>query len=249
MRCRINILCGLFLLMFIFCLPCAAQAKKVNGQTVYSEKTVDARIKTIQDYYYNKQSQLKVIKNKCTSTFGGEKMTVQWYFHGSDLMFAYGSNNKYQVRAYYYKNQMVRMLVDQKGYSRKTYKQKYNDWRYMQWNLKGSVQIGNQTTVKTGSPKSGNLILVTKVTKTSVTYYKLNSKGPDGCIWYVSPTRYKASLTDNCKFYDGGDDPNSVKKISYSKFKKLVDGCDVGMAVDITCTGGKIKRIELPYWA
>ena len=105
-------------------MPNVVQAAKVPDHTVFSKKQVDARIKTIQDYYYNKSSQLKTVKKTIEVDYG-KKCNVIYYIHGKDLMFAFGTAGKSEYRMYFYKNQMIRLLVDKPGQKRKTYEQLY----------------------------------------------------------------------------------------------------------------------------
>lgn len=68
-----------------------AQNKNIAGYTIFTEKQINNRIKVIRDYYYNKANKLTVRKRKISGFDSNKSFTMQYYIHGRDLMFGYGS--------------------------------------------------------------------------------------------------------------------------------------------------------------
>jgi len=129
----------LFLLITLFTLlpsgKITAKAETVANHEIFSNKNVETRVKEIQNYYYNK-SKLLTVK---TATFydwtlKGKNKDVKfnYYLKDKELMFAYGKGQGIEYRLYFYKNQLIRMVIDKKGEKRKTYTQLYKKLKHLE---------------------------------------------------------------------------------------------------------------------
>ena len=238
-------------------MPNVVQAAKVPDHTVFSKKQVDARIKTIQDYYYNKSRQLKTVKKTIEVDYG-KKCNVIYYIHGKDLMFAFGTAGKSEYRMYFYKNQMIRLLVDKPGQKRKTYEQLYKKLstgvmydeslaEYM-----SLENYGRELMDSVSSPKNyvenSQTVVITKVSGDSIVYHKLYCYGPDGCIWSIGKKAYKAKITSNTKILDGSESPSNAVRRDKTWLKKRVSGFGMRYAVSLSGSGSTLSKIEGIYF-
>jgi hypothetical protein len=245
--------------MFLTCFAVPVQnveAKTITRHTIFSASTVNKRIKEIKNYYYNKKSKLTIKKQKISTNEG--TCTMSYYIHGKDLMFAYGSVNKTEYRLYFYKNQLIRMLVDTPGASRKTYKQLYKKLEnifydsdvanYMDMENYGRKLMGNLSKAKS-KLMTNKTILITKVSGSTIYYHTLNCYGSDGSIWSIDTKTYKATISSNVKIEDYSGNPDTCEVRSVSWLKKRSASPNLGPAVELTSTESKITKVTLLYFA
>ena len=110
----------------------AAKAETVANHEIFSNKTVESRVKEIQDYYYNKSKLLTVktvIFNDWTLKGKNKDVKFNYYLKDKELMFAYGKGQGIEYRLYFYKNQLIRMVIDKKEKPTHSYIKSLNTWR------------------------------------------------------------------------------------------------------------------------
>ena len=243
--------------MMISIAPSSVQAKTIAGHTVFSKKQVENRISKIQDYYYNRNEQLK-IRNQKISLPSGEDCNVSYYIHGKDLMFGYGVSGKTEYRMYFYENQLIRLLVDEPGKKRKTYQQLYKKLKntayddnlnlYMRLENYGRKQMESAAS-KSKKVVTGQPVLITKVSGNYIVYHKLSCYGPDGAIWSISKKTYKAKINTKTAVLDGSANPNGYEKKNINWLKNCVSGTYIGYAVKLSGKGSVVSKIEGLYFA
>lgn len=233
------------------------QAKTTAKHTVFAEKQVERRIKKMQDYYYNKKDQLKIRKQKI-SLPSGEDCSVSYYIHGKDLMFGYGVSGKTEYRMYFYKNQLVRILVDAPGKERKTYKQLYTELTETFYdetvNLYMMLENFARKQMEYALPKTKKIIkdrpvLVTKVSGKYILYHKLYCYGSDGAMWSIDKKVYKAKISSKTIVLDGSNNPTEPTKRNLKWLKKCVNGKYIGYAVWLKGSGNVVSKIDGIYCA
>ena len=127
----------LFLLITLFTLlpsgKTTAKAEIVANHEIFSNKTVESRVKKIQDYYYN-NPKLLTVKTAIFYdwTLKDKDVKFNYYLKDKELMFAYGKGQGIEYRLYFYKNQLIRMVIDKKGEKRKTYTQLYKKLKHLE---------------------------------------------------------------------------------------------------------------------
>ena len=247
--------CTLAVVMLLTIAPIRAGAKTNASHAVFSQKQVNDRIKVIRNYYYNKPKQLTVRKQKVRLNSG--TFTISYYIHDKDLMFGYGVNGKTEYRLYFYKNQLIQLLVDAPGKSRKTYTQYYNKignapadeelYQYMRME-----NYARKVMDSFSSPKNQILedqsIMITKVSGDTIVYHKLNCYGPDGCIGSIEKKAYKAKLKSNVRIADCSNDPDTPTYRNLSWLKNQVSSPELGLEVDLKKDGNKISQITVMYF-
>ena len=237
--------------------PVSIQAKTTAGHTVFSKKEVENRIKKIQDYYYNKKKSLK-IRNQNICLSSGKNCKISYYIHGKDLMFGYGSSEKTEYRMYFYKNQLIRLLVDRPEKKRKTYQQLYKKLDTIAYdaNLDQYMMFENYArklmeyaTAKTKKILTNQPVLITKVSGNDIIYHELNCYGSDGAMWSISKKTYKAKVNSKVIVLDGSNNPNRYDKQNMNWLKKRVSDNNIGYAVYLSAKGKTISKIEGIYFA
>lgn len=248
-----------FAVMLIPAVNTEASQTKVAGHTVFSEKQIDARIKIIQKYYYNMPNKLTIRKQNIRTN--GSVLKMKYYIHGKDLMFGFGIFGKTEYRLYFYKNQLVRMLVDKPGKSRKTYRQLYKRLENSDFSLFNStlsmymVQEGRARIMmdyvnsKTKKILLNDMVVITKVSGNKIVYHKLDCYGPDGWIGSIGSRAYVAYLSSNVKIRDMSESPDWQVKRSVKWLKKKAEGSSIGWAANLYAKGNKITKIVCPYFA
>ena len=233
------------------------QAKTTAKHTVYTEKQVERRIKKIQDYYYNKKNLLKV-RNQKISLPSVEDCSVSYYIHGKDLMFGYGVSGKTEYRMYFYKNQLIRLLVDEPREDRKTYKQLYTKLTTSSYdenvNLYMMFENFARKQMEYASSKIKRIvtngpILITKMSGKYIIYHKLNCYGADGAMWSIDKKVYKAKISSNTAILDSSENPDQSAKKNLAWLKKRVNGKYIGYAVYLSADGNVVSEIEGIYFA
>ena len=99
-------------------------AETVAKHKIFSEKTIQKRIAEIKDYYYNQPKTLTKKSIEYRDKYSDEAVIrFDYYLHGKDLMFAYGveTKQKTEYRLYFYKDQIIKVLIDKKGKKRQTH--------------------------------------------------------------------------------------------------------------------------------
>jgi hypothetical protein len=200
-------------------------------------------------------SKLTVKKQKIYTNEG--TCTMSYYINGTDLMFAYGSVNKTEYRLYFYKNQLIRMLVDAPGESRKTYKQLYKKLEtifydsdvasYMDMENYGRKLMGNSAKAKSKILTTKS-VLITKVSGNTIYYHTLNCYGSDGWLWSIGTKVYKAKMSSNVRIEDYSDNPETCEERSASWLKKCAAAPSLGLAVDLTSNGSRVTEIASIYF-
>ena len=173
-------------------------------------------------------------------------------------MFAFGTAGKSEYRMYFYKNQLIRLLVDKSGQKRKTYEQLYKKLstgvmydeslaEYM-----SLENYGRELMESVSSPKNyvenSQTVVITKVSGDSIVYHKLYCYGPDGCIWSIGKKAYKAKITSNTRILDGSESPSNVVRRDRNWLKKRVSGFGIRYAVSLSGSGSTLSKIEGIYF-
>lgn len=239
-----------------------AQNKNIAGYTIFTEKQINNRIKVIRDYYYNKANKLTVRKRKISGFDSNKSFTMQYYIHGRDLMFGYGSEGKTEYRLYFYNNQLVQMFVDKPGKPRKTYKQLYkrlgkrgeysvyNNTLNMYMLQEGNARIEMDfTKSKIKKNTLGKVVLITKISGNTITYHFIKGYGPDGWIWSIGIEAYTTKLNRNVSIVDNSWSPETKVKRNMKWLRKTVAYPGIGLAVILSAKGKNISNILVPYFA
>lgn len=225
-----------------------ARTKTVSGHTIFSENEIEKRIRKIKDYYYNNQKALKIrnrIKGGCNVTY---------YIHGKDLLFAYGVAGTTEYRMYFYKNQLIRLLVDENGKERKTYQQLYkklgkvynkNVYEYM-WLENYARQEMAYTMPINEKVIKNETVLISKISGNYIIYHTFKSYDPYGELWSISKEAYKTKVSSKVQVLDRRMGPDKYEKHNLSWLKKqaLNDGVGEGYLYG---KEGRVYKIELPY--
>ena len=247
--------CILVVAMFLTIAPIDAEAKTNALHTVFSQKQVNDRIGVIRDYYYNKPKQLTVRKQKVRLNSG--TFTISYYIHDKDLMFGYGVNGKTEYRLYFYKNQLIQLLVDAPGKSRKTFTQLYKKLGHVFYDedVYDYMNLENYARKEMdhySSPKNQILedqaIMITKVSGNTIVYHKLNCYGSDGGIGSIEKKAYKAKLKSNVTIEDCSDNPDTPTYRNLNWLKKQVSSPNLGLEVDLEKSGNMISKIRVMYF-
>lgn len=239
-----------------------AKSKNIAGHTIFSNNQINKRLKVIKNYYYNKPKQLKIRKRKI-SGFASSKgiCKMEYYVHGKDLMFGYGTEGKTEYRLYFYKNQLIQMLVDTPKKPRKTYKQLYKrlgNNGYSSYDDKINMYMLHEgyarremdfINSKTKKNVSQNNIIITKVSGNTIIYHKLNCYGPDGWIWSIGAKAYTANLSKKVSIMDYSISPDNKINRSIRWLRKRISEPYIGLAADLSADGKKIYKIVIPYFA
>jgi hypothetical protein len=233
-----------------------AQAKMVAGHTVFTERVVEKRIAIIRDYYYNKMDKLLIRKQKMYTDDG--VCTMNYYIHGTDLLFGYGTDGKKEYRLYFYQNQLVRMLVDQSGKSRKTYKQLYKKLpkTWSDSNLNAYMTMENYarkemaySIKKTNKIISKRIVLITRICGNTIIYHTLNGYGSDGYMWSIGKKAYKAKLSSAVRISDYSNSPLKSSRRTMAWLRSSVSAPSLGQTVYLSSDGAYVTKLQIPYFA
>ena len=256
----------LFLLITLFTLlpsvKTTAKAETVANHEIFSNKTVETRVKEIQDYYYNNPKLLTVK----TATFydwslkGKNKdIKFNYYLKDKELMFAYGKGQGIEYRLYFYKNQLIRMTVDKKGKERKTYTQLYKKLKHLEeseeiylcMNLENlfRIKIADEFPRKNRT-KPEEEVYITNISKGKITYHTGIVYGPGAMYLSLDAASYTAKLDSKVQVLDYSESPTEPETRS---LKWLINDLAKTKSGFVLCSiiaeNGKIIRIELPYLA
>ncbi len=233
-----------------------ASAKTAAKHTVFSEKTLKKRLDTVRDYYYNKQKEL----TKNTAVFShwilfGETIQLDYYLKGKDLMFAFGTMGKNEYRLYFYKNQLVRLIIKEDGKAAVTYDQLYtvlektahDDVVVLYVGLENFFRIKMEPYLtKKTEDTIDDMIMITGISKSKVTYHSSTGYGSDGHIVTIGTDVYTADLASDVKIEDYTNTPDSYKVRTVGYVKKLIKQ-NYGALCFVKVKNGKIVYIELPF--
>ena len=236
----------------------SSSAKKVARHTVFSQKQVNQRIKKIREYYYQKPEQLHVRKRSIW--LNSDHINMEYYVHGKDLMFGYGTCGKTEYRLYFYKNQLIQMLVDQPGKSRKTYDQLYKKLltgpyddkldKYLMMENYGIDEVTKKASKK-NKIITNQWVIITRMSKNTIEYHKIYGYGGDGYWQSMDPKVYKAKVSKDVIVLDGTDSPYDSKKRNrkWLKAQMVGDGLGIDVILYTKGNGGKVTKIIIPYMA
>ena len=182
-----------------------------------------------------------------------------YYLHGKDLMFAYGVETKLKTeyRLYFYKDQIIKVLIDKKGKKRLIHDQFYVkfDSTFYDENLIYYLDLENffRITVaelfkKTPRTKSDGYIFITDISyknNKSITYHTGNGYGSDGVMISLDTKAYTAKLAKNVKVKDYTESPDEYKALTLESLFREYSGYYI--PAGITVKNGQVVEIELPY--
>lgn len=235
-----------------------AKSRSVAGHICFSKGMINKRLKVIKDYYYNKPEKLTIQKRKI---YIGGLLNMEYYIHGKDLMFGYGTKGKTEYRLYFYKNQLIQMLVDKPGKPRKTYKQLYKrleDGRVYLYDNNLDIYMLQECYArkemdflkpKTKKNISKNPVMITKVQGNSIVYHEFHCYGPDGCIWSIGTKAYKADLSKKVFIEDGSESPYKVINRNMKWLRKSLSKSSLGTVAVLSADGKKTSKMVIPYFA
>ena len=256
----------LFFLVALFAvIPSKTFAGTGAGHTVFSEKQIKNRIAKIRDYYYKHPKELT--KKSAEYRFTTHPYNVfkfDYYLHGKDLMFAYGTeaDSKKEYRLYFYKDQIIQILIDEKGKKRVTHNQFYlkfdTEEYYEDFNF--YLEIENFFRVKaaeqfekTSRNKTDGYIFITEISykNRTITYHKGNLYGLDNEMTSLEPKAYTAKLARKVKVKDYREEPLKAKtrtlKWLDDYFNNDYYNYNFYMCAGIVAKKGKIVEITVPY--
>ena len=246
----------LFLMVVSIFIPAKiTQAKTANNHKVFTQKIIDRRIAEIRNYYYKHPKKLTVKNTTYIRPYTKEKISFSYYLKGNDLMFAYGTSTDKEYRLYFYENQLIQMLVDEKGMSRVTYDQMYKHsvFDYPNGEVYDYVGFENFFKIKYASlykkisvKKLDKYVFITNITTTNLTYHTGGTSDSDGCIWTLGTQAYIAKLGKNVKVLDGSFSPNEIeiRSLNWLKSNLTPGGC---WEARVKVKNGKVVEIEIPY--
>ena len=251
----------LFLMVVSFFIPAKiTQAKTAVGHIVFSEKEMKQRIAEIKNYYYKQPKKLTKKSIEYRDKYSDEAVIrFDYYLHGKDLMFAYGveTKQKTEYRLYFYKDQIIKVLIDKKGKKRQTHDQFYVkfDSTFYDENLIYYLDLENffRITVaelfkKTPRTKSDGYIFITDISyknNKSITYHTGNGYGSDGVMISLDTEAYTAKLAKNVKVRDYTESPDEYKALTLESLYREFSGYYI--PAGITVKNGQVVEIELPY--
>ena len=256
----------LFLLITLFTLlpsgKITAKAETVANHEIFSNKTVESRVKKIQDYYYNKSKLLTVKKATFYDwSLKGKNKDVKfnYYLKDKELMFAYGKGQGIEYRLYFYKNQLIRMTVDKKGKERKTYTQLYKKLKHLEESneIHLCISLENFFRIKLADEfprknrtKSEELAYITNISNRKITYHTGIVYGPGAMYLSLDAASYTAKLDSKVQVLDYSESPTEPETRSLKWFINDFAKTKSGFVLcSIIAENGKIISIELPYLA
>ena len=262
--CKTGLMLLLLVTVFIL-LPSGkitAKAETVADHEIFSSKTVESRVKEIQDYYYNK-SKLLTVK---TATFydwtlKGKNKDVKfnYYLKDKELMFAYGKGQGKEYRLYFYKNQLIRMVIDKKGEKRKTYTQLYKKLKHLEeseeiylcMNLENlfRIKLADEFPRKNRT-KSEEVAYITNISKGEITYHTGIIYGPGAMYLSLDAASYTAKLDSKVQVLDYSESPTEPETRSLKWLINDLSKTKSGFVLcNIIAENSKIISIELLYLA
>ena len=246
----------LFLMVVSVFIPAKiTQAETINNHKVFTQKIVDRRIAEIRNYYYKHPKKLTVKKTIYDRPYIKEKINFNYYLKGNDLMFAYGTSTDKEYRLYFYKNQLIRMLVDEKGKGRVTYDQLYKRFvvYYPDVEFNDYIDFENFFKIKyaslykkTSVKTLDEYVFITDISATDLTYHTGKTSGSEGWIWTLGTKAYIAKLGRKIKVLDGSLSPYKIEKRSLNWLRSNLTswGC---LEARVKVEEGKVVEIERPY--
>ena len=244
----------LFLMVVSVFIPAKiTQAETINNHKVFTQKIVDRRIAEIRNYYYKHPKKLTVKKTIYDRPYIKEKINFNYYLKGNDLMFAYGTSTDKEYRLYFYKNQLIRMLVDEKGKGRVTYDQLYKHSFVNYPEVIDYIDFENFFKIKyaslykkTSVKKLDDYVFITNISATDLTYHTGKTSDADGYIRTLGTKAYIAKLGRKIKVLDGSLSPGQIEKrtLNWLRSNLTSGGC---WEARVKVKNGKVVEIEIPY--
>ena len=240
----------LFLMVVSFFVPTKiTQAKTAVGHIVFNEKEMKQRIAEIKNYYYKQPKKLTKKSIEYRDKYSDEAVIrFDYYLHGKQ---------KTEYRLYFYKDQIIKVLIDEKGKKRQTHDQFYVkfDSTFYDENLIYYLDLENffRITVaelfkKTPITKSDGYIFITDISyknNKSITYHTGNGYGSDGVMISLDTKAYTAKLAKNVKVKDYTESPDEYKALTLETLYREFSGYYI--PAGITVKNGQVVEIELPY--
>ena len=256
----------LFLLITLFTLlpsgNITVKAETVANHEIFSNKTVESRVKEIQDYCYNKSKLLNVKKATFYDwSLKGKNKDVKfnYYLKDRELIFAYGKGQGIEYRLYFYKNQLIRMVIDKKGEKRKTYTQLYKKLKHLEESeeIYLCMNLENLFRIKLADEfprknriKSEEEVFITNISKGKITYHTGIIYEPGAMYLSLDTASYTAKLDSKVQVLDYSESPTEPEARSLKWFINDFSKTKSGFVLcSIIAENGKIIRIELPYLA
>ena len=256
----------LFLLITLFTLlpsgNITVKAETVANHEIFSNKTVESRVKEIQDYCYNKSKLLTVKKAAFYDwSLKGKNKDVKfnYYLKDRELIFAYGKGQGIEYRLYFYENQLIRMVIDKKGEKRKTYTQLYKKLKHLEESdeIHLCISLENFFRIKLADEfprkdrtKPEELVCITNISKGKITYHTGIIYGPGAMYLSLDVASYTAKLDTKVEVLDYTESPYNPKTRSLKWLINDLAKSKTGFVYcNIMSENGKIIRIELPYLA
>jgi len=234
----------LFLITFFNVIPSkAVYAETVANHQIFSEKIIKKRIAEIKKYYYKQPDKLTTRK----ISFGGNILP------GGSIKFTYYLKGK-DLRLYFHKNQLIKMIYDEKGKKREIYTQLYKELLEDENYLVGDAQIYMELEnlfkkeysahfKKTDGTKTIKQVIITDASNKSITYHTCKVYGE-----YISfdTKAYAAKLSDKVivksHYKRPLEDGSRYKKENLDDLKYGIDYLNY-VEADLKEKNGKIVEI------
>ena len=256
----------LFLLITLFTLlpsgNITVKAETVANHEIFSNKTVESRVKEIQDYCYNKSKLLTVKKAAFYDwSLKGKNKDVKfnYYLKDRELIFAYGKGQGIEYRLYFYKNQLIRMVIDKKGEKRKTYTQLYKKLKHLEESeeIYLCMNLENLFRIKLADEfprknriKSEEEVFITNISKGKITYHTGIIYGPGAMYLSLDTASYTAKLDTKVEVLDYTESPYNPKTRSLKWLINDLAKSKTGFVYcNIMSENGRIISIALPCLA
>lgn len=250
----------LFLLALFTLMPSKTYAAKtVAKHKIFSETTIQKRIAEIKDYYYNKPK--KLTKKNILFDDMDTKIKFTYYLNGKDLLFAYGKGEyKEEYRLYFYKNQLIRLLINEGGKKSKTCNQLYKklsknpDSAEYDDELKLYMELESYFRIKYASlfakqdgTKTIKWIYITDISNTSLTYHTGESYFYETGIVSLDAKAYTAILSKNVKIKSYWNAPLEYELKTVDWLKENFGSRGNYIPASLKEKNGKIVEVSLMY--
>ena len=234
-------------------------AETVAKHKIFSEKTIQKRIAEIKDYYYNQSK--KLTKKNTPFDDMGTKIKFTYYLKGNDLMFAYGKGEyKEEYRLYFYKNQLIKLLVNEKGKKSKTFNQlykkrnndpdsaEYDDELNLYMELESFFRIKYASLfAKEDGTKTIKWIYITDISNISLTYHTGESYLYETGIVSLDAKAYTAKLSKNVKIKSYWNAPLEYELKTVDWLKENFSSRGNYIPASLKEKNGKIVEVSLMY--
>ena len=241
----------LFLVALFTLMPSKTYAAKtVAKHKIFSETTIQKRIAEIKDYYYNQPK--KLTKKNILFDDMDTKIKFTYYLNGKDLMEEY--------RLYFYKNQLIRLLINEDGKKSKTCNQFYKKLSkntdsaeyddelklYMELESYFRIKYASLFTKEDGT-KSIKWIYITDISNTSLTYHTGESYFYETGIVSLDAKAYTAKLSKNVKIKSYWNAPLEYELKTVDWLKENFGSRGNYIPASLKEKNGKIVEVSLMY--